>query len=75
MFKVLKNLRHDGTDYQIGDTLEIDIDRGIAMVESGILELIGDGKPKESIRLQRDSESELAEVKKEVKVKKVKKVK
>lgn len=56
MFKVLVNLKHDGTDYQKGDVLEIDEERGMVMVEHGILEFVDKETPV-NFRL-RDEEEE-----------------
>jgi len=53
MFKVLLNLKHDGTDYVKGDVLVIDKERGMIMVKQGILKYI-DTPEEESMRLQRD---------------------
>ncbi len=54
-FKVLGNIKHDGTDYVEGDILNIDKVRGMALVEDGILGVI-EGAKEASFRPDADDE-------------------
>ena len=43
-FKVLGNLKHDMTDYKAGDIVDMEKDRGMALVEAGVLGIMKGAK-------------------------------
>ena len=57
LFKVIGNLKHDGTDYKKDDTIDLEVKVGMALVEDRILEII-ENQPESNFHPDADDEPE-----------------